>query len=295
MDKLVRPAGHDASVFVVSASGGKDSTATILAMREAEIPCRYVFADTGWEAPQTYEYLALLERTLGITIDRVGKRGGMVAAAAAGRFPARMQRWCTRELKIEPLLAYHAEVAKDEDTDTVSVVGIRAEESARRADMAVFGFDDLWGGYVWRPLMHWTISDVLAIHHRHDIPVNPLYKLGFGRVGCMPCIMANKEDIRLMAKHFPERVALVRALEGHVTDVRKARNLAEPGHFAHETATWFLRDAPNDPPLTIDEAVAWSKTARGGKQLPLIREEPDSGCFRWGLCEPPSKPEPEAA
>jgi 3'-phosphoadenosine 5'-phosphosulfate sulfotransferase (PAPS reductase)/FAD synthetase len=52
MNKIVRPVGHDSSVFVVSASGGKDSTATILAMREAEIPCRYVFADTGWEEPE---------------------------------------------------------------------------------------------------------------------------------------------------------------------------------------------------------------------------------------------------
>ena len=44
-------------------------------MREAEIPCRYVFADTQWEAPETYEYLATLERMLAflgskMTIDR---------------------------------------------------------------------------------------------------------------------------------------------------------------------------------------------------------------------------------
>ena len=70
------PPGHEASVFVVSVSGGKDSTATAAEMerlrRELGIDVRYVFSDTGWEYPQTYEHLATMERTLGITIDRVG-------------------------------------------------------------------------------------------------------------------------------------------------------------------------------------------------------------------------------
>ena len=39
---------------VASVSGGKDSTALILALREAGIPARYVFADTLWEAQETY-------------------------------------------------------------------------------------------------------------------------------------------------------------------------------------------------------------------------------------------------
>ena len=37
-------------------------------------------------------------------------------------------------------------------------------------------------------------------------------------------------------------------------------------------------------PMPIGEAVEWSRTARGGKQLMLI-EEPREGCMRWGLCD----------
>src|ERR1044071_3684481 len=51
-------AGHP---VIASVSGGKDSTALILALREAEIPARYVFADTGWEAGSTYRYVELLQ------------------------------------------------------------------------------------------------------------------------------------------------------------------------------------------------------------------------------------------
>lgn len=291
---IQRPVGHDDSVFVVSVSGGKDSTATLLAMIEAGIPFRAVFADTGWEAPETYDHLGVIERELGITIDRVGVPGGMRAKirARAG-FPARMQRWCTRELKVEPLRAYHDAI----DGETVSVVGLRAEESEARAAMAVFEFDQRWGGYVWRPILNWSVTDVLAIHHRFGVPVNPLYKRGHSRVGCWPCIYASKEQIRLWAEQDPASVAEIAALETECESLRAERNAVEPGRYSHTEASYFQsRRASKGPdgkrvylPMAVAEVVAWSKTAAGGAQGVLIREAPDSGCFRWGMCEPPSE------
>jgi hypothetical protein len=34
--------------------------------------------------------------------------------------------------------------------------------------------------------------------------------------------------------------------------------------------------------------VAWSRTERGGRQLPLLAPPPEGGCFRWGMCEAPT-------
>ncbi len=43
-----------------------NSTAAALALRESGFEnVRYVFADTGWEAKETYEHLELLEKKLG--------------------------------------------------------------------------------------------------------------------------------------------------------------------------------------------------------------------------------------
>ncbi|EAS1759759.1 hypothetical protein BH012_10040 [Salmonella enterica] len=50
---------------VISLSGGKDSLATWLVARERDIDATVVFADTGHEHPMTYEYISLLEQTLG--------------------------------------------------------------------------------------------------------------------------------------------------------------------------------------------------------------------------------------
>lgn len=283
-------------VFVCNMSGGKDSTATALALLEAGIPHRRVFADTHWEAPETYEHLDMLRAKLG-PIDVVGYPGGMPAKIREGaRFASRMQRWCTRELKIEPLRAYCDKIeAAYRDLIIVTVTGIRAEEGTAtngRAELPEIEDDAAWGGWMWRPILTWTIADVLAIHHRHGVPVNPLYQRGHDRVGCYPCVMANKEDVRLVAEHAPERIAEIRALEQEVTAERSHRNEMTPGRYRDPAASFFLkaanRDTPGAPIMTIDEVVTWSRTERGGRQLPMFPPVPDGGCFRWGLCEAPA-------
>jgi 3'-phosphoadenosine 5'-phosphosulfate sulfotransferase (PAPS reductase)/FAD synthetase len=58
---------------VISVSGGKDSTATLL-LALARCPADSVipiFCDTGNEHQDTYDYLVYLEQTLGITITRL--------------------------------------------------------------------------------------------------------------------------------------------------------------------------------------------------------------------------------
>lgn len=284
------PEGVRTRQVVASVSGGKDSTALMLALREAGVPFRAVFADTGWEAAETYAYLDVLREKIG-PIDVVGVPGGMEARVRyrAG-FPARMQRWCTRELKLEPLRAYHDRAVEECGRDTVSAMGVRAQESKTRAAMPEWADDDEWGGYVWRPLIAWTVEEVLAIHHRHGVPVNPLYRIGFNRVGCWPCVYAAKEDVRLVAEHDQARIDRIEAMEAEITALRAERNAETPGRYAHARATFFrTREARGheDGAAPIRDVVAWSRTSRGGRQLPLLQPPPEGGCMRWGMCESP--------
>jgi 3'-phosphoadenosine 5'-phosphosulfate sulfotransferase (PAPS reductase)/FAD synthetase len=279
--------------LIASVSGGKDSTALALALIERGLEFRAVFADTGWEHPATYEYLDMLRSKLGLTIDVVkAKAGGMPekVRARAG-FSSRMVRWCTKELKVEPLHAYHEAIGED----TVSVVGVRADESAARALYKEFEDDDeYWGGWIWRPLLRWNVFDVLEMHRYYGIAVNPLYQLGHDRVGCYPCIFARKEEIRLVAEHASWRIDEIRDLEQYANEERRKRNAEEPGRYTHDRTSYFQsRNRKDNGAVPIDDVVAWSKTARGGKHLPLLVEPPSGGCFRWGMCEAPAAAEGE--
>lgn len=268
---------------VASVSGGKDSTALMLALREADVPFRAVFADTGWEAPQTYEYLDTLRRMI-CPIDVVHPKRDMVQSIKhRANFPGRMQRWCTKELKLTPLRAYHDAI----DGETVSAMGVRAEESEARSKMPIWADDDEWGGYVWRPLLNWALDDVIAIHRRHNVPMNPLYHAGFDRVGCFPCIFSRKEEIRLLPAW---RIDEIERLEQEATEERARRNAEQPGRYAHAQASFFqTRDPRRDGAMSIREVQTWAQTDRGGRQLPLLQPVPQGGCMRWGTCEAPQK------
>ena len=57
---------------IVCFSGGKDSTAMLIRMLELKMPIdKIVFADTGFEFPELYEYIKKIENYIGRKIEVV--------------------------------------------------------------------------------------------------------------------------------------------------------------------------------------------------------------------------------
>ena len=61
-----------------------------------------------------------------------------------------------------------------------------------------------------RPLIKWTAKDCFDIMKKYNIEPNPLYKMGMKRVGCMPCIMVSKPEIKNIFKQFPEIIEKIK-------------------------------------------------------------------------------------
>jgi len=197
-------------------------------------------------------------------------------------FPSRVMRWCTRALKIDTLK--RITMTPNPSAMVVNVVGVRAEESRARAGLPEREIAPALNCIVWRPLINWSTQDVIDIHHRHSLPPNPLYYRGDAkRVGCWPCIMSRKSEIRAIAETDPTRIDAIRRLEQIVGDLAEQRKAAK-GETLERRPTFFQGDAKNKMP-TIDERVEWSKTSRGGRQLTIFREDEGEGCIQWGLCE----------
>ena len=306
-DRIARIAGRR---VVASVSGGKDSAAMALHLRELGVEFDSVFLDTGWEHPLTYEYLrGELPSVIGpITwlrprlpeIDPATIRRPLVRAAvengnamvitclSKGMFPSRVIRFCTQALKVYPMQEYLNARVEGGD-DVLNCVGIRAAESEARSKMDEWEWSQGFDCEVWRPLLRWSEEEVIAIHRRHGLKPNPLYLRGATRVGCWPCIYARKSEIRFLGDSDDERVALIEELEQEVTD-RARERAREAGEELQWERTWFQQGSgrAKDELWPIRKAVAWSRTLRGGRvedrQLELFAKA-DEGCIRWGLCD----------
>ena len=271
-----------AVTVVASVSGGKDSAAMCLYLRELGIEPVRVFADTGWEHAAAYEYLR------GPLTDALGPihevRGDLLMRDLIVKyqmFPSRLRRYCTRELKIKPLARFFKAI----EGEAVNCVGIRAAESESRSRFPEWEWSDAFDCETWRPLLRWSEQDVIDIHARHGLTPNPLYLRGASRVGCWPCIHARKEEVRLIADIDPARIDEIAALEAELSASAKSRD-------ADATPRTFFQGQASTTP--IGEVVAWSRTARGGKQLQLIQTAPE-GCARWGLCDVAKDEDPPGA
>lgn len=267
---------------VASISGGKDSAAMSLFLTELGIEHDRVFADTGWEHRLTYEYIrGPLTKKLGPIVEVRNPLGFVGEVRAHGMFPSRTRRFCTEDLKIKPLAAY----VRGLDDEVVNAVGIRAAESKARSRFSTWDYSEAFGCDVWRPILTWSEADVIAIHKRHALPPNPLYLMGAERVGCWPCIMATKGEIRRLAELDPERIDEIESLEAEVSEAARQRGADDPrrGMFQARMA----EPGANFPVWPIRKVVTWSRTSRGGRNLELFTD-PHDGCARWGMCEPGS-------
>jgi 3'-phosphoadenosine 5'-phosphosulfate sulfotransferase (PAPS reductase)/FAD synthetase len=271
---------------VASISGGKDSAAMSLHLRELGIEHDRVFMDTGWEHAKTYDYLrGELTRVLGPITEIRGDLLMPDLIRKKGMFPSRTRRFCTEELKVKPMQRYLAGLG----ADVVNAVGIRRAESEARSRMEEWEWSNGFDAETWRPLIHWTEDEVIAIHHRHGLAPNPLYLEGATRVGCWPCLFARKAEIRHLAETDPARIAVIRQLEAEAQEASAARAESR-GEAVRNPPTFFqapMRNADGARPGTpIDEVIKWSRTAHGGRQYELFAAGPgEEGCMRWGLCD----------
>lgn len=92
------------TAHVLGISGGKDSAALAVYMRDRVPDINYFFCDTGDELPETYEYLTLLETYLGQPIARLNptRPFSHYLKIKDNYLPSPRMRWCTSELKLKP-------------------------------------------------------------------------------------------------------------------------------------------------------------------------------------------------
>ncbi len=255
---------------VLSLSGGKDSTALAVYMRDRIPEMEYVFCDTQKELVETYEYLSRIEGFLGKPVVRLssaedGGRGfDHHLELFRGYLPSPQMRWCTRKLKIEPFEQYIG------DEPVMLYIGIRADEnregyiSTKSNITPVYPFktDGI------------TKPDVFRILEDSGLGVPEYYKWRT-RSGCYFCFYQRKiEWVGLLEKHpdlYQKAIEYERPEEGY-TWVQKESlaELAKPERVAQikkEETVRREREKARRKPRTLAEAF-------GGD----VAEDDSDGC-----------------
>lgn len=189
-----------------------------------------------------------------------------------GRPPARKAQFCTEKLKLQPQRRWirwaFGPMGPYEGWDFIRYSGVRRDESAPRRNQEKEQWDEYYDCVLRCPIADWSKKMCFDYVINAGEEINPLYKLGFNRVGCSPCVNSSKEDIRLLAQRSPEIIDRVRGMEQ-----RTGR-------------TFFAPCVPGKITNNIDEVVAWAMTSRGGKETVFsILDERPTCESKYGLCE----------
>ena len=227
---------------ILNLSGGKDSTALAVYMRDRVPDMEYVFCDTGKELPETYEYLNSVEAFLGTPIVRLNADYSFdhYLEIFSGFLPSARMRWCTRDLKLRPFERYVG------DDPVMSYIGIRADEyregyiSHKPTITAVYPFKE--DGI--------TKADVFRILDEVGLGL-PEYYTWRTRSGCYFCFFQRKAEWVGLKENHPELF-------------KRAKTYEKPATATGQRYTWM-------PGESLDELEARATQIKADYKVTLAR------------------------
>ena len=229
---------------ILSLSGGKDSAALALYMRDRVPDMEYIFHDTDKELPETLDSLARLEAILGKPVTKTSTVDNFDhwLAVYGGMLPSNHRRWCTKMLKLKPFEAYVG------NGIVINYVALRADEhrtgyiSTKPNINTVYPFQE--DGLVR--------ADIIRILEESGLGLPPYMTWGRTRSGCYFCFYQQKiEWVRLrevhpllfeQAKEYEER-SVLHGEEFFWSERESLAELERPERVAEIKANWEAAQA----------------------------------------------------
>lgn len=211
------------ALFVVNHSGGKDSQAMYLYLRDLVPRDQLVIihadlAEVEWAGAHAH----IKATTSGEPIHVCRARRSLLQMIEErGMFPSPQQRQCTSDLKRGPIERTIRGITRERQAMgnpawglVVNCMGMRAEESPKRAKLSPFKVSTTnskagreW--YDWLPIHDMTEREVFAKIRQAGQKPHVVYSLGMSRFSCVFCIMASEEDLKTAARLATERPELL--------------------------------------------------------------------------------------
>jgi len=248
---------HYGKPLVCTYSGGKDSDVMLELFKRSGIPFEAVNSHTTVDAPQTVYHITNkfneLEQKGIKAIIHMPKLTMWELIVKKKMPPCRMQRYCCEYLK------------ENTTPNRFVATGVRWDESAKRAKRGIMEVrgrsikdrialmndnDDkrllverceVKGAMIANPIINWTHQDIWKYIRSEKIEYNPLYDMGYRRVGCIGCPMAGKGRHKEFADFPTYKQAYIRAF-GKMLDAIHDAGKPTKWKTGEDVFIWWMED-----------------------------------------------------
>ena len=199
--------------FHVAFSGGKDSCVLLDLVKKALPKGSFVvvFGDTGMEFPDTYDIIRKTKQQCSeeeIPFYIAKSHLNPIESWKLFGPPSRVLRWCCSVHKSTPQALKLREITGKNDYKGLSFVGVRAQESATRAEYEYENYGrKVKGQYDFYPILEWTSAEIFLYVFANSLFLNETYKKGNSRAGCLVCPLSGALSDYMRRVTYPEAVA----------------------------------------------------------------------------------------
>lgn len=202
-------------VFLASFSGGKDSQVVLDLCTRAIPPSDFevIYSDTGYELPTS---LALYEEVKAhyhklfpeLRFRTARNHESVLNYWDKIGTPSDTHRWCCSVMKTAPLYRLLKIEGTNKQAKVLAYEGVRAEESVKRNSYNRIGKGSKHSQIVINahPILYWNTTEVFLYLFENQLPINPAYRIGKPRVGCVICPFSSEWDDMIAERFYHKEI-----------------------------------------------------------------------------------------
>ncbi|MEM4204307.1 MAG: phosphoadenosine phosphosulfate reductase family protein [Candidatus Methanomethylicaceae archaeon] len=210
--------------LAVALSGGKDSLIVLDMARKIMPDIKVIYNNTTIEFPETLMYVRRLEKEWDLNLVMTYPKTNFFRAVRERGWATHEDRWCCRPFKEEPAAEYMRQGGI-----LAELTGTTRNESIYRRSLKPFKMPSK-EPYIIRinPIYDWNDQEVWKYIEENKLPYNPLYDMGYRRIGCWCCPLNGPSHYRRLKRTHPRLYEFLERFEPAHPQSRTRSRLEKP-------------------------------------------------------------------
>nr|DAH31894.1 MAG TPA: phosphoadenosine-phosphosulfate reductase [Caudoviricetes sp.] len=269
---------HYGKPLVCKHSGGKDSDVMLELFKRSGVPFEVSHGLTTVDAPQTVRHIKDTFKRLedmGIKATIHKPKLSMWRLIEKKKMPpCRMQRYCCEQYKenVTPHRFVATGVRWAESQKRRNRQEIEPKQKKKADKLLLMNDNDrkralletckVKGDMIVNPIIDWPDSEIWDFYWNECPEHNPLYSMGYNRVGCIGCPMAGKHRWKEFADFPKYEDAYIRTF-GRMLEAIRAEGKPTKWKSGYDVFLWWMEDQNVEGQISLEEL--YGEEMMGGK------------------------------